>query len=218
VLAGLAIASLLGLAYSVRVARLRALARMRLRIARDLHDEVGANLGSISLLAQVMERKPSATDAVQVREIATQTIDTLRDIVWFIDPTHEHLGDLVARMEETSRRIAGHLRFSFQARGDFHSANLSLEFRRNAVPILKEALHNALKHSGGTAIEVRVSRSGNRFRLEIEDNGAGFDPAAHFGGNGLKNMRKRGLEMHGQVEFRSSPGKGTIVALEAPIT
>ena len=96
---------LLAVGYSVRVSRLRALERMRLRIARDLHDEVGANLGSISLLAQIMEKKPTAADATQVRGIAAQTVDTLRDIVWFIEPKHDRISDLVTRLNETARTM-----------------------------------------------------------------------------------------------------------------
>ncbi|MGN6642078.1 MAG: two-component regulator propeller domain-containing protein, partial [Verrucomicrobiota bacterium] len=180
------VSALLAVAYSNRVARLRQMARLRLRIARDLHDEVGANLGSISLLAQVMEKQPSAADASLVRQIAMQTIDTLRDVVWFIDPTHERLSDLVARLHETAKTMLRVIPYEFKQSGNFGSTELPLEFRRNVPPLFKEALNNVLKHSQATLVEISVRRSGDRFEFSILDNGVGLVERPGTSGNGLK--------------------------------
>ena len=206
------------LIYSVRVARLRALERMRLRIARDLHDEVGANLGSISLIAQMMEQTPSSSDATQVRGIAVQTIDTLRDIIWFIDPKHDKLSDLVLRLEETARMMLATVKYKFSQQGDFRSADLSLAFRRNVPPLFKETLHNILKHSHATEVNILVCREVDQFQFRIQDNGIGFDPSQKNSGNGLRNLRKRAMEIHGAVVVESAPGSGTVVTFTAPIT
>ena len=209
----------LGLAiYSFRVSRLRSLERLRLRIARDLHDEVGANLGSISLLAQMMEQSPSSSDATLVRGIAIQTIDTLRDIIWFIDPKHDKLIDLVQRLEETARIMLANLKFTLQQSGDFRSADLSLTFRRNVPPLFKETLHNILKHSHATEVRIQIRKSGDDFLFDISDNGRGFDLNQKSSGNGLRNLRRRAGEIGGSVEIESSPGKGTTVHFRAPIT
>jgi len=197
---------------------LRALENLRLRIARDLHDEVGANLGSISLLAQMMEQTPSSADAAQVRGIAVQTIDTLRDIIWFIDPTHDKLSDLVARLQETSRMMLPAVTFQFHQSGDFSTANLSLGFRRNVPPLFKETLHNLLKHARATAVEISVRRRENEFQFTVKDNGVGFDAAQKYAGNGLKNLKRRAAEIGGQIEIASRAGAGTTVTLTAPIT
>jgi len=215
---GLGMAAALMTIYSVRIARLRALQTMRLRIARDLHDEVGANLGSISLLAQMMEQTPSSADASQVRGIAVQTIDTLRDIIWFIDPTHHKLSDLVSRLQETSRVMLPAVAFKFHQIGDFSRAKLSLTFRRNVPPMFKETLHNVLKHSHATSVEISVSRRENEFQFSVKDNGVGFDPAQKQAGNGLKNLRRRAAEIGGRIEIESRTGGGTTVTLTAPIT
>lgn len=216
--AGLALVAGLIMLYSVRIARLRALVELRLRIARDLHDEVGANLGSISLLAQLMEHAPSPADAGQVRGIAVQTIDTLRDIVWFIDPTHDRLSDLVARLQETARVMLPTVAFTFEQSGDFRSADLSLAFRRNVPPLFKETLHNLLKHARATTVTISVRRRENEFQFRIQDNGVGFDAAKKSAGNGLKNLRRRAAEIGGRLEIETHPGGGTIVTLTAPIT
>jgi signal transduction histidine kinase/ligand-binding sensor domain-containing protein len=214
---GLFLAAILLALYSVRVSRLRELERLRLRIARDLHDEVGANLGSISLLAQLMEQSPSSADAVQMRGIAVQTIDVLRDIIWFIDPTHDKLSDLVARLQETSRLMLQTMSFKFDQDGDFQSVDLPLAFRRNVLPLFKESLHNLLKHSHSTTAEILVRRHQQEFQFRIQDHGVGFDPAQKVSGNGIKNMRRRAAEIGGQIEIESRVGGGTTVTLTAPI-
>ena len=218
VVVGLFLVAAAILIYSIRIARLRALEHLRLRIARDLHDEVGANLGSISLLAQIMEQHPSAADAVQVRGIAVQTIDTLRDIIWFIDPTHDRLSDLVARLQETAKLMLQNVACKFEQSGDFLSADLSLSFRRNVPALFKEALHNVLKHSHATVVEFSVRRLENEFHFRIHDNGIGFNPSGKSSGNGLKNMMQRATELNGTITIESTPRNGTTITLVAPIT
>jgi signal transduction histidine kinase len=212
-----ALLAVLAMLYSIRVARLRALEQMRLRIARDLHDEVGANLGSITLLAQIMEKKPTAADATQVRGIATQTVDTLHDIVWFIEPRHDRISDLVTRLNETARTMLQGVPYRFETRGDLGAQSLPLEFRRNVVPVFKEALHNVVKHAQATEVHIRLSHSGGGFELCVQDNGQGFADSGNFPGNGLKNMRRRAADMGGRLEMLSQPGKGCTVRLTAPI-
>jgi len=199
------------------VARLRALEQMRLRIARDLHDEVGANLGSITLLAQFMEKTPTAADATQVRGIATQTVDTLRDIVWFIEPKHDRISDLVTRLSETARTMLQGVPYRFETCGDLGAQSLPLEFRRNVVPVFKEALHNVAKHAQAAEVQIRVSRAGGWFELCVTDNGRGFADTGNFPGNGLKNMRRRAAEMGGTLEVASQPARGCTVRLAVPI-
>lgn len=215
----LLLAALLLLVYSVRIARLRALENLRLRIARDLHDEVGANLGSISLLAQIMQKNPaSAADAAQVRRMAVQTVDTLRDIIWFIDPKHHRLSDLVDRLQQTSQVLRQTMEVKFEAAGDFSAADLAPTFRRNVPPIFKEALHNVLKHSRATRVEISISRREKSFQFCIHDNGVGFEPSQKFAGNGLTNMKRRAEEIGGRIEIESVPGGGATVTFSAAIT
>lgn len=214
---GVLIAAALMAAYTIRISRLRMLEHLRLRIARDLHDEVGANLGSISLLAQIMEKKPSSADATQVHNIAAQTIDTLRDIIWFIDPTHDNLSDLVMRLQETARVMLSTVSYNFKQDGDFISANLSLAFRRNVPLIFKEVLHNLLRHSNASEAAITVQRTENDFQFQVRDNGAGFSPERRSSGNGMKNMKRRAQEIGGQLKVESAPGHGTTITLTAPI-
>jgi ligand-binding sensor domain-containing protein/signal transduction histidine kinase len=216
-LLGLSVMALLWGAHALRITRLREIERLRLRLARDLHDEVGAKLGAIALLGELIEGESGSADGTKVRQLALQTIDALRDIVWFIDPTFERLSDLVQRIEIVAKSLLPGFELKLQQTGDFDSTHLPLAFRRNVIPLLKESLRNITKHSGATRVEIHVQRRKGSFELSIADNGQGFDPAAPTWGNGLRNIRQRAAAMHAALDVQSTSGVGTRVTLTAPI-
>ncbi len=215
-LLGLLVISLVWLAYYVRMARLAELERLRLRIARDLHDDVGANLASMALIAEAMERQPAFGEPADLRRIALHTIDSLRDIVWFIDPARDRLGDLATRMRETTPLLLPGLAYEFEAIVPNPDLHLPPAFRRNVFPIFKEALHNAASHARASRIHILLDAREGRLRLEVRDDGRGFEEAKIIPGNGLRNLRRRARELHGVVHFHSTPGQGTRVEFTAP--
>lgn len=202
--------------FAIRISRIRALQSERLRIARDLHDEVGAGLGTIALLGEFIEQHPTASDGQEVRQMARQTIDSLRDVVWFIDPTYSQMSDLVARLETTAKAYLVGMELHFQQTGNFKTTELTLSFRRNVLPLFKEALHNIVKHAHATRVDIQVGNEANEFHMSISDNGSGFDPDNPVAGNGLKNMHRRARDMRGVLRIQSSPVGGTTVSLTAP--
>jgi ligand-binding sensor domain-containing protein len=202
--------------FAIRISRIRALQSERLRIARDLHDEVGAGLGTIALLGEFIERHPIASDGQEVRQMALKTIDSLRDVVWFIDPTYNQMSDLVTRLQTTAKAHLLGMELHFQQTGNFKTTELILSFRRNVLPLFKEALHNIVKHAHATRVDIQVGYEANEFHLSISDNGSGFDPDKPAEGNGLKNMRCRARNMKGTLRIQSSPSGGTTVRLTAP--
>lgn len=210
------ITSLGWLAYYLRMARLRQLERLRLRIARDLHDDVGANLASIALITEAMQKHPPFGSPADVQRIAMQTIDALRDIVWFIDPARDNLGDLVSRMRDTAPTLLTGIKFDFQTIVPNPGFPLPPAFRRNIFPIFKETLHNAVRHAQASRVEMQLDCRHGGLRLKIQDDGKGFDESLITLGNGLRNLRRRAAEMHGLVEIRSAPGQGTTVEFYAP--
>lgn len=197
-----------------RLARVRSLERLRLRIARDLHDEVGSNLGSIVLLTQVTPQ-PAPAELMDIRRVATETIDALRDIVWFINPAYDKLGDLVERMKETARTMLHGLPCEFREGPLPADLELSLLFRQNVLPIFKEILNNAVQHAQATRLDIDVEATGGRFRLRVRDNGVGFSEATVKLGNGLRNLRRRAGELGGTLTIESEAGRGTMVAFSA---
>ena len=200
-----------------RLARVRALERLRLRIARDLHDEVGSNLGSIVLLTQVAPQ-PAPAELAEIRRVAAATIEALRDIVWFINPAQDKLSDIVQRMKETAATMLHGIPHAFRA-GPFPADQTpSLLFRQNVLPILKEILNNAAQHARATRLDIEVAATGNQFQLRVCDNGVGFDEARVKLGNGLRNLRRRASELRGTLAIESAPGRGATVTLTARIT
>jgi len=212
-----AVLAVLFLAFSVRISRIRALQQLRLRIARDLHDEVNSNISSITLLAQMMEKQPNQADATLIRTVSTQTGEILRDIVWLLQPKFDRANDLVERMDLVARVMLREIPYTFERSGDLTKGALPIEFRRHALPIFKEALHNVIKHAHASEVQIRVSRIGGWFEFCVKDNGLGWKVRGSYSGNGIKNMRRRAAEMRGKLEFKSSPGQGCTLTLRAPI-
>jgi ligand-binding sensor domain-containing protein/signal transduction histidine kinase len=217
-LIGLALVSVLIAFFLIRRERLQAIERLRQQIARDLHDEVGANLGSISLLTEVMEQTPQPGDLAQIRSTADQTVDTLRDLVWIINPSHEYFTDLVARLKQIAMLLLANITYDFGEREQPENFKLSLELRRNVPPLFKEVLNNIRKHSRASYVTIQLACREGVLVLEVKDNGVGFDPAKTPPGNGLKNFKNRALEMGAELSVVSRPNGGTTVRLTAPIT
>ena len=216
---GVVILLIIGLAwfaYYVRMARLRELERLRLRIARDLHDDVGANLASLALIAEAMEKQPTFGDPADLKRIALHTIDSLRDIVWFIDPARDRLGDLVSRMRDTAPTLLTGIKFDFEVFITNPDLNVPPAFRRNIFPIFKEALHNAAAHAHASKVNIRLDCRDGALRLRVADDGTGFDEARITPGNGLRNLRRRAAEMNGALRIHTGPGQGTTVEFESP--
>ncbi|MDB6111652.1 MAG: Histidine kinase [Pedosphaera sp.] len=213
-----AVVLLFVLAYELRLASERKLVRLRLRIARDLHDEVGSNLGSIALLSEVMPKPAhgSVDEVSEIRRIAVQTIGSLRDIVWFLDPAGDQMDDLILRMKDTARTMLPGIAFEFRSTGRDGFAT-SLELRRNVFLIFKELLHNIAKHAHATRVEIDVEVTPRQFQLRVSDNGIGFEESQSQGGNGLKNLHRRAADLRGSVKIQSRPGHGTTVTLTAPV-
>jgi signal transduction histidine kinase len=147
-----------------------------------------------------------------------QTVESLRDIVWFLDPAGDNLGDLILRMKDTAAAMLHGIPFEFRSTGSMASAVPPLELRRNIIPIFKEILHNIAKHAHATKVEISVEIMPGQFRLWVRDDGVGFDESRTYGGNGLRNLRRRAAELGGEVHIESRAGRGTGVTLLAPIT
>lgn len=199
-----------------RVARVRSLERLRLRIARDLHDEVGSNLSSIVLLSR-MAPPPVPEELADIRRVAEETIEALRDLVWLINPEHDRMGHVIARMEETARTMLRGVEYAFHCEGVPREQPLSLACRQNLLPVFKEILHNAIRHGRPRRVEIRLAARNRRLELSVRDDGVGFDPATARPGDGLRNFQRRAAEMGGTIDVESAPGRGTTVTLRFPL-
>jgi signal transduction histidine kinase len=202
----------------------RAIEEERTRIARDIHDEMGARLTQISILARRLApagEKENGTRAAahQLQTVSRDLATALDEIVWAADPrldTLESLGHYLSQYAGTIVRDAG-LRCRLDIAPLLPDRILSSGTRHRLMMAAKEALTNALKHARATEIRVRLAVTDERLEIAVGDNGTGFDPAAVRHGNGLENLRRRLEEMGGTCDLRTQPGRGTTVTLRLPL-
>jgi signal transduction histidine kinase len=211
--------------YHLRVSRLRAIERLRVQIAADLHDDVGSRLTKIAMVTELVERQtPDADQAKpQIQKIASTTrevIQAMDEIVWTINPKNDTLDNLINYIfqyaQEYFQNTGVRCRLDLPAR--IPDLPLSTEERHNLFMAFKEALNNVLKHAGATEVRVGLLLRGDKVVISVVDNGCGFTPnGSHGSGNGLINMRNRLEQIGGLMTFESTPGTGTKVEMEAPL-
>jgi signal transduction histidine kinase len=224
--------------YQFRVARLLQIAEMRTRIATDLHDDIGANLTRIALLSEVtapadVDVRDAASPVTEaaidagvetaplasIGRIARESVGSMNDIVWAINPARETLLDLTRRMRQHANEVFTlrdiELRFSAPPGGEH--LKLGVDVRRDVLLVYKEAVNNAARHSRCSRVEIdfRVERA--RLRLVVADNGSGFDPSLESEGQGLRSMTRRARRLRGTLETESAAGAGTTVRLSIPL-
>lgn len=214
--------ALLWLLYRYRVEHFLAMERVRMRIASDLHDEIGSSLGGIALEGQLLLRKdhlnaPARETISDIVKASHETAEAMRDIVWLINPDNDSFAQLVAKMKEIGSRMLKGTTHSFISDQQQWPESVDLEFKRNVVLIYKEVLHNISKHSHATEVKSILEISGGRFRLCVQDDGRGFEPQSITQGHGLKSLRHRAGYVNGRLDIESSKGGGTKVTLEAKI-
>jgi signal transduction histidine kinase len=219
-LVGTVLISLAATGYNYRVSKLLELERLRVRIASDLHDDIGSSLSGIALVTDSIQKQTPLGDTqkkqlADVSIAARHTADALRDIVWLVKPEHEKLDDIVLRMKDSTAKLLVGIDYAFHCDGENLSNVLDMEFRRHLLLIYKEILNNIAKHSRAGEVEIRIDQSEKRFRLSVTDNGVGFDETTVRRGSGLDNMRKRAVEIGGTVRVSSKPGEGTTIEIEA---
>jgi signal transduction histidine kinase len=201
-------------------ARLRRLEveQLRQRIAGDLHDEIGSNLGSIALLSQMALREPGDAqgDLAEINRVARETADSMRDLVWFIKPTALAGGDFVAKLRETAATMLAGLEWTFD--GTAPADGWSLEFKRQVFLIFKEALHNIRQHAAANRVGICLAERGGALELVIADDGCGFAMNGTSSGHGLVSMRQRAEALGGTLVLDSASGRGTRVTLKVKVT
>lgn len=212
-------------AYRYRVAQLMRLQLVRARIAADLHDDIGASLSQIAVLSEVARarldesRLDAAGPLAEITTISREVMDSIGDMVWVINPKYDHLSDLVARIRRFAGDILGgrNIDLQFRVPDADQDPLLGTEVRRHLLLIAKEAVNNIARHSGASQAGMEFELHAQRLNLLVSDNGRGFDCIESQQGNGLANIRRRAEWLRGTVEFQSSPGKGVLIKVTAPL-
>ncbi|MGI8601117.1 MAG: sensor histidine kinase, partial [Chitinophagaceae bacterium] len=215
--------------YLIQIFRLQQkmkLQKLRLHIARDLHDDVGSALGSINLLSQTAGRKlkkPSTPEEIsgtleKIGFSAQTTLEAMDDIIWAINPEKDTWQDLLIRMKEFAFPLTEAKEIFLDLNSDAGDYNkLPVFLRRNVFLIFKEVITNSVKHANSSKIQVDIKVQNDRFFMMIKDDGKGFDINNKNNRNGIHNLHNRAALVKGKLEIISSSGKGTTIKFYCPL-
>jgi signal transduction histidine kinase len=198
--------------------------QLRKRIASDLHDDIGSNLGSISLIARTARKDlvrmhgsgAVAEDLGEVESIARESSLAMRDIVWLLERKQDSIGDLVHRMRETAGRLLREVDYTIECESSKAASKLSLDAKRHLFLFYKEAAHNILKHSKATKVSIRLWDQGDKLALEVIDNGLGLPTVVKNGKEITKPVRKldeRARILQAELDITSGANRGTRILL-----
>ncbi|MBO0947571.1 ATP-binding protein [Fibrella forsythiae] len=196
------------------------------RIARDLHDDMGSYLSSISILSQTAHRNtirdPEKTQLAldRIGQTARRVMESMNDMVWSINPSNDSMTQVVTRMTDAGNSLFNDtpVDFNIQVGDDLGTFPISAEARRDLFLIFKEAITNAARYAQASRVRASLQRTQTGLLLQIQDDGRGFDPQQPAyqnpgGGNGLINMQKRATTLGGELTVISRIGEGTTVRL-----
>lgn len=216
-----------------RFERQRAIERERERIAKDIHDDLGASLTRISMLSQSARRdldnpEEAAANLDRIYGTARELTRAMDEIVWAVNPKHDTLESLASYLGRFAQEYLSSA--GVRCRLDLPAQLLgwapTAEVRHNLFLAFKEAVHNIVKHAGASEAHVLMELRASELVLAVEDNGRGFEmngsgtakPAVDrlLPGNGLPNMQRRMAEIGGRCDIQSRPGQGTHVWFFVP--
>ena len=221
-----------------RVSRLLELERVRTRIATDLHDDIGASLSRVAILSEVVKQQvgggagQSLPILTEIADSARGLVETMREIVWAIDPRRDELSQVVSRVRQFASDVfeAKGVSWDFQVPPELEQIRLGPEQRRHLFLIFKEAINNTARYADCRHVSLSLTLTRHQLWGDIRDDGRGFagpapgpqmtgnggDPAS-ANGHGLENMQRRAAQIGGQVSIESSPGRGTTIKLMIPL-
>lgn len=199
------------------------LQEQRLRISRDLHDNIGSQLTFIISTIDNLKYGLKNQDEKIINKLTSlsgftkETIAELRDTIWAMNKDEISFEDLKIRISnfiENAQIASSGIDFEFNCQDDFAPISLSSVEGINSYRIIQESINNALKHAKATKVSVEVLCQNQFIEIIIKDNGIGFNEATTNLGNGLSNLKKRAKELNGEILVTSQLKEGTTVVLK----
>ncbi len=216
-LIGLSVLAIIYALFRLRINQLKKEQRIRTKLASDLHDDLGSTMNSVKVYANlaIME-KQAGKYLPLIKQGAQEAITGIRDIIWVLDDSKDTMEHLFSRISTFASPLceANQIRYQLQLTDNARSHKLKQEERRNLYMMLKEAVNNAIKYSGGQTIAIEATLQKGKPAIQIKDDGKGFATGTASEGNGLKNMQRRAKEIKYQFGIESSPGNGATIHLE----
>ncbi len=208
----------------VRLKQQRALEQERLRIAHDIHDDLGARVTQISLLSAMAQDNSSfpekaRNDFDKISKMSRELVSALYETVWAVNPENDNLeaqGNYLCQMVNQLCERAP-IRCRFHVLDLPSEVQISSQTRHNINMAVKEAVHNVIKHASASEVTIRMAFTDGFLDISIQDDGVGFQPDEKVGGNGLTNMKQRMANIGGSCFVESEPGKGTTVRIRLTV-
>jgi signal transduction histidine kinase len=202
-----------------------ALERVRSRIATDLHDDIGASLARIAVMSEAVKDRVNAGDGdsqrmlANIAETSRSLVEGMGDIVWSIDPRHDNVCDVVARLRAFGSDVleTRGIRWTCEEDSSALKEELSPDQRRQLYLIFKEAIHNIARHSQAKSVVLRIQVRDNHLWGEIRDDGRGIRTDRQTG-LGIGSMQARAAQLGGVFQIVASGEGGTQVILHFPLS
>lgn len=209
--------------YRIRLKRTIEIEKMRVRISRDLHDDIGSTLSSINILSRATlsaKGKDPGLNADEtlkkINSMSQNMLDSMDDIIWSIKPENDSGSSILTRMREYATQIldASEIDIAFDFDERIDSITLSMECKRSLYLIFKEAVNNLVKYSRSEKAWLKIGLKNDLIEMRIEDTGIGFNANDVKSGNGILNMKKRAADVNAELIIESTVGKGTNLVMK----
>lgn len=210
--------------YRFRLQQLKKLEALRIHISHELHDEVGSSLTNIGLMCQIIKQGQLKSDQSntwieRIQNESESTLQSIREIVWNINPDNDSMEEAMPRMLHFATSPLEAKKIKVKAFiPELQEVKFNMEERRDLFAIFKEAVHNIASHSEAKSVVISVNVNKKVFSLTIEDDGKGFDYKQLSHHNGLKYMQIRANKHNWRLIIQSTPNEGTKISLEAKTT
>lgn len=192
---------------------------LRDEIALDLHDEIGSQLSSISILSQTTSRyvvDAKVQDRLQtISQTARQVMDSMREIVWSLNSSSNSLQHIGLRIQETAYSLFADSTIQLYTECDQSDelTGLTQKQRRELYLIAKECLTNILRHAQATRVWIQLQTTPDGLLLCLKDDGKGFSIASKTSGIGLQSVRQRAHQLGALLTINTADGQGTTVLI-----
>jgi signal transduction histidine kinase len=204
----------------LRLKQQRALEQERIRIAQDIHDDLGARVTQISLLSAMAQGNPglpekARADFDHISRMTRELVSALYETVWAVDPENDNLDALGNYLCQMVNQLCSQasLRCRFDVVDLPKEIQVSSQTRHSISMAVKEAVHNVIKHARASEVKLCVGFVEGALNISVSDNGCGFNSFEHSAGSGLQNMKRRLEAIGGSCEIKSQAGQGTSVQM-----
>ncbi|MBI3517841.1 MAG: hypothetical protein HY062_00600 [Bacteroidetes bacterium] len=218
ILVCLGLALIFGSLYLYRKKQQLRLTQIRNQISRDLHDELGANVSSINIMAKMLlnkNKEQSDPALTNISKYSVQISDAINDIIWNVNPNFDSISELIKRMTRFASETleAANINYSINLPDNHLTIFLDNQVKYHLYLIFKEAINNSAKYSNASLVQIDIYYSTGSFLFKIKDNGLGFIESAIEKGNGLDNMRARANDINAEIIISSEINQGVEITV-----